>query len=576
MAGFYPREIIDRVIESVDVVDVISTYLQLRKSGANYVGLCPFHQEKTPSFSVSPSKQIFHCFGCGEGGNAIGFLMKYENLPFPDALRVLADRGGVTLPATSGRPAEDNSVYYDINREAGRFYRDMLMRAGAESAVKRYIKKRGFSDETLKKFGIGFAPDGWDKCFKYLAGKKFSPKDIVKSGLAKHSPEGSARDTFRNRLVFPIIDDRKRVIAFGGRSLVEGEKIPKYINSPESPVYHKSRSFFGLNLAAGRIRERKEALIVEGYTDLISLYQAGIQNVVATSGTAFTQYHCRLLKRFSTNLVMVFDGDEAGVKAAERATKLAMKEGVRPNIVMLPSGKDPDDLVQEGGKGGFLKLVSEAKPYISYLIEMVCRKFNIDTPEGKSAAEKEMVPYLSRIEDDIEKASAVRALSGRLSIPFTRIEDHVARYVDIDKEFRRTKKEPRKQAPPLEKRLIRIILDHPDVLEAKLADLRPDDFISPMHRRIFSVLAGEIRNGCVKSRELLNRVEEEDMASHLTELAMEANLYDEDCVEENVHDFLKSVRMRQRTKMIEDMKQAAEKATREDFLDRQKDFRNLK
>jgi len=573
MAGFYPREVIDRVIESVDIVDVISTYLKLRRSGANYVGLCPFHQEKTPSFSVSSSKQIFHCFGCGEGGNAIGFLMKYENLPFPDALQVLADRSGVKLPETSGRPAEDNSVYYDINREAGRFYRDMLVRAGEDSSVRRYIKKRGFSDETLNRFGIGFAPDGWDKCFRHLAGKKFSQRDISKSGMAKYGSGGNAMDTFRNRLVFPIIDDRKRVIAFGGRALADGEKIPKYINSPESPVYHKGRSFFGLNLAAEHMRERKEALIVEGYTDLISLYQAGIRNVVATSGTAFTQYHCRLLKRFTTNPVMIFDGDEAGIKAAERATKLAMKEGVRPNIVMLPAGKDPDDLVREGGKESFLALVRESKPYISYLIEMVCRKFNIDTPEGKTAAEKEMVPYLARIEDRVETASAVRVLADRLSIPFTMIEDNVARY--SDKEFRRPRKEPPAQVHPLEKRLIRIILDHPDVFEAKLADLRPGDFISPVHRKIFSVLAEEIRKGCVESRELLNRVGEEDLASHLTALAMESNLYDEECVEENVNDFLKFVRMRKRKKMIEDMKLAAEKATREDFLERQKDFRNL-
>ena len=576
MSGHYPREVIDRVRESVDIVDIISSYLKLKKSGANYQALCPFHQEKSPSFSVSSSKQIFHCFGCGEGGNVISFVMKYDNLTFIDALKTLADRGGVALPQGSDYKQEDYSLLYDINREASLFFSEQLRLASPESFISTYLTKRSLTAELVERFGIGFAPDKWDSLYNYLTAKKISPAEIEKAGLIKKSSRGNYIDTFRDRLIFPIMDEKGRAVAFGGRALGEDVKGPKYLNSPETPIYRKGRILYGLDKARDEIKKKGNALIVEGYMDLVALSRAGINNVVATSGTAFTEFHGRILKRYTENFVMVFDGDDAGRKAAERATAVAMVESVRPKITMMPTGMDPDDVISERGPEGIIKIIEEAKPYISYILDTVCKKFDVSTAEGKADAARALLPELASIVDPIERAGAVEALSSRVGIPAARIEMRLPRQKG-DRFQPESKKEPVNVRPaPLEKIIIRIMIDHPEAIASRLPELQPEDFRSVETRKAFEALSAEIGKGVIDGNELIEKMEDYDIGEYMRSLMMKDSLYEEEAWGDNVDNFINHLRQgKSHSKMVRGMLDSAKSSSREKFLERQKDFRDL-
>ncbi|MDH5542654.1 MAG: DNA primase [Nitrospinota bacterium] len=578
MALNYSRDVIDRVRESNDIVEVISSHLSLRKSGANFVALCPFHQEKSPSFSVNRSKQIFHCFGCGEGGNVISFVMKFENLTFVEALKELAERGGVQLPSASTGPSEDYSRLYDVNREAAAFFHQQLKEASGSSTVREYVKRRSISDEMLEKFGIGYAPDSWDSLLHHLESKRFSPAEIEKGGLAKRSSKGNLIDTFRQRLIFPILDEKGRVVAFGGRSLGDDGKGPKYLNSPESPIYRKGRLLFGLSRSAEFIRKSKRVLIVEGYMDLLALAQGGILEVVATAGTAFTGYHCRLLKRYAEEMIMVFDGDEAGKKAAERSTITAMENDIRPKVVLLPEGKDPDDIIRDGGAESFNKTLAEAKPYLSYIIDLACRKHDISTPEGKADAIRSLIPELSKISDPIVRAGAVEALSSKTKIPVSRIELSLPR---MGKEYTKSEKKSSKgeedirSAPPLEKIIIRIMLDHPEIIGGLAEKLKPEDFNSAACRGVFGALSDLALKGGVEVGDLAEQAGDGQFSSHIRSLLLEDSLYEEGSWGKNVEDFMKYLERKNRGKHVTRMVEAAKKQSREEYLNREKDLRNL-
>ena len=578
MALNYSRDVIDRVRESNDIVEVISSHLSLRKSGANFVALCPFHQEKSPSFSVNRSKQIFHCFGCGEGGNVISFVMKFENLTFVEALKELAERGGVQLPSASTGPSEDYSRLYDVNREAAAFFHQQMKEASGSSAELEYVKRRSISGEMLEKFGIGYAPDSWDSLLHHLESKRFSQAEIEKGGLAKRSSKGNLIDTFRQRLIFPILDEKGRVVAFGGRSLGDDGKGPKYLNSPESPIYRKGRLLFGLSRSAEFIRKSKRVLIVEGYMDLLALAQAGILEVVATAGTAFTGYHCRLLKRYAEEMIMVFDGDEAGKKAAERSTVTAMENDIRPKVVLLPEGKDPDDIIRDGGAESFNKILAEAKPYLSYIIDLACRKYDISTPEGKADAIRSLIPELSQISDPIVRAGAVEALSSKTKIPVSRIELSLPR---MGKEYARSEKKSSKVeedirlAPPLEKIIIRIMLDHPEIIRGLAEKLKPEDFNSSACRGVFGALSDLAGKEGLEAGNLAEQVNDGRLSGYIRSLLMEDSLYEEESWGENIEDFIRYLERKNRGKHVTRMVEAAKKQSREEYLNREKDLRNL-
>lgn len=571
MQGLYPQDFIERVKSANDIVETVSSCLPLKKSGANFVALCPFHTEKTPSFSVSRVKQIYHCFGCGEGGNVISFVMKYENLPFTDAMKILADRAGIQLP--KAREERDLTRIYEVNKEAASFFRSRLNLAAENSKVTKYVEKRTIEPRILEQFGIGYAPDSWDACFKQLLSKKFSRAEMERAGLIKKSSSGRYMDMFRNRLIFPIFNEQGRITAFAGRQL-EPAKGPKYLNSPESRVYNKSRVVYGLNLAGEHIRKADQVLVVEGYTDVISLYQSGIKNVVATAGTAFTPYHSRILKRYTQNFVMIFDGDEAGRKAAARATRIAMEHHVRPRVVMLKPDTDPDELVKSRGPDGFMEVVNQAKPYMSYMIELACGRYDISTPEGRADAARSLLPDLAEIKDPIERASYVEAISETLKIPASKIEGRIGE----------TAREAAQRAEPgqqqsdtqkMEKIMIRIMLDHPEIVETKLKELKPDDFRDNLYRRIFKTAMEQSLSGGIGNGDFMEKFEDEELRRGLRRLAMENRLYEEEYWNQNVDDFLSHVRQRTRKALMDRMLLALDEGRQEEYIKYQKTFREL-
>lgn len=362
-----PEELVDSIRSQADIVDIVSDYVTLRRSGRNYMGLCPFHDEKTPSFSVNPEKQIFHCFGCGKGGSVFTFLMEHENVTFVEAIRHIARRLHITIPDTHGEreAGSEAESLARVTRFAARFFHDRLLNSGRESIVRRYAEQRGLSEETIKSFGLGYAPDSWNDLLNAAREKGIGADWLVKAGLAK-TGEQRTYDAFRKRLVFPIQAPSGRVVGFGGRALSDEDQ-PKYLNSPESPIYRKSQVLYGLYQARDALRRQGQALVVEGYMDLLGLHEQGIQGVVALCGTALTREQARLLARYGQQAYLVYDSDQAGVRATWRAIEPLVESGLWTRVVRLPDDYDPDSYVREHGQDGFMKLVEQADSLADFM-----------------------------------------------------------------------------------------------------------------------------------------------------------------------------------------------------------------
>jgi len=414
-----PEEIVREVRERASILDIVSDYVGLKKSGVNYLGLCPFHAEKTPSFNVNTNKGIYHCFGCGVGGDVVSFVMRIEGLAFPEAVRFLAGRVGVVIPerpltASQKRLHDEKDLLFELHETAARFYERVLLKESNGEQCRQYLKRRGVEAETAKAYRLGFAPDGWDALARYLDNKKVPMEAAEKAGLVRKRERGGYYDGFRNRLLFPICDIQGRPIGFGGRVL--DDSLPKYLNSPESPVYRKSDVLFGLSLAKQTIRERGEAFIVEGYFDHLALYRAGLRNVVATCGTALTAGHLKLLRRFADRAFILFDADNAGRKATLRAMEIFLEEGFPAHVVQMPDGEDPDTYLGKYGADSFLELVRAALPVFEFFFRDVCRQTDISSVEGKVAVLDEVTPRLRKIADDVERDLYVREIARFLAI----------------------------------------------------------------------------------------------------------------------------------------------------------------
>lgn len=409
-----PDHIIDQIQEKVDIVEVISRYIPLKKAGRNYKAPCPFHHEKTPSFVVSPDKQIYHCFGCNAGGNVFSFLMKYENLQFPEAVESLAQKAGVLIPDSSGRKGDANSFanqLYKINEAACRFFQASLAN---NAAAKDYLVSRGIGEDAREKFKIGYAPDAWEALLNFFKNKGVTPAILEKAGLAIANGKGGHYDRFRNRVTFPIIDLKDRVLGFGAR--VMDASLPKYINSPETIVYSKGKNLYGLNTSKGSVKDKAHALIVEGYLDFIIPYQAGIQNIIATLGTALTVDQVKLLKRFANTVIMVYDPDEAGESASLRNLELFISEDVNVYIAELPGGYDPDNYIRKFGTEDFTKLMKESKNIFDYKFDKLKKHFNIATAHGKAGLVNEMLPTIAKINNAVFKSDLIKKLAERVSV----------------------------------------------------------------------------------------------------------------------------------------------------------------
>jgi len=409
-----PENIIEQVRARSDIVEVISRYIPLQKAGRNYRAPCPFHHEKTPSFIVSPDKQIYHCFGCGAGGNVFNFVMKHENLEFPEAVEALADRAGIRLPKYGPQNKELSSLanqLYKINELAVSFFQENLLRS---EAAKGYLVSRGTGEEVIKKFKIGYAPDGWENGMNFFKKKNIDGALLEKAGLAISNEKGGYYDRFRKRLMFPIFDLKDRVLGFGGRVL--DSSLPKYMNSPETYIYSKGRHLYGLNFSRDDIRKQAYALIVEGYLDFIVPYQAGAKNIIATLGTALTIDQVKLLKRFTSTVIMVYDPDEAGEAASLRNMDMFISEGVNVYIAELPKGFDPDNYIRKFGTDDFIKITKSSKNLFDYKLYKLSSRFDMRTANGKASIAGEMLPTISRIDNAVLRSSLVKKLAEKLSV----------------------------------------------------------------------------------------------------------------------------------------------------------------
>ena len=416
-------EIIENVRENSDIVSLISDYVHLKKSGSNYVGLCPFHNEKTPSFTVSSTKQIFHCFGCGEGGDIIKFIMKKENVDFPDAIKLLADKLGIEINMEINKDSshkDEKGKVYEINREAARYFLNNLDHNNAPLA---YLGNRSISKKVRRQFGLGFAINSWDSLYNYLKSKNYSDVEIEQAGLVgKKEKSNGFYDKFRNRIMFPIIDTRSRVIGFGGR--VMDQKMPKYLNSPDTIVYNKGNHLYGLNLVS-KYSNRKRILLVEGYMDVISLFDSGINYAVASLGTALTERQSKIIKRYGDEVYVCYDSDNAGIKATLRAIDIMSKVDLNPKILILPDGMDPDDYMKRNGPIEFEKLFVNAYSYIDFKVHILKREYKIDTLEGKIKFTREVANIIKNIKSPIEQDIYIDKISQETKITKDAIEKEI-------------------------------------------------------------------------------------------------------------------------------------------------------
>lgn len=391
--------IADEIKSRCNIVDIVGRYVELKRSGSSYKGLCPFHSEKTPSFNVSESRQFFYCFGCGASGDVISFLMKIENIDFHTAVSKLAEEYGIDMDRFGYRNEGKKNEIYEMNREAAVFfYRNLTEKPNPGY---EYMKKRGLNPKTIARFGIGFAEDSWHALQNHLLEKKYSEEMMMQAGLLSAS-NGKRYDKFRNRVMFPIFNTRGKVIGFGGRTL--GDSGPKYLNSPESSVFSKKNNLYGLNLTRNEINSSNCAILVEGYMDLVSLYRNGVRNVAASLGTALTEQQCALLKRYTQNVVLSYDADAAGQKAALRGIELLRNAGISARVLHISDGKDPDEFITKNGKEAFLKLVDQALPYADYRISVARGKYDIGTPSGGIGFLREIrgiLADLSPVEADV-------------------------------------------------------------------------------------------------------------------------------------------------------------------------------
>ncbi|MBU1045888.1 DNA primase [Patescibacteria group bacterium] len=422
--------VINEIKEKLDIIDVVSSYIKLEKTGANYRALCPFHSEKKPSFFVSPTRQIWKCFGCGASGDIFAFVKEIEGVEFGDALRILAKRAGVELERQDPQIQTARKRIYDVCELATKFFEKQLYSSSIGQKAKEYLLKRGLNEESIIKWRIGFAPDSWDSLMKFLQQKGYSIGEIKRAGLILESEKGKVYDRFRSRIIFPIFDLNSQAIGFGGRAFGKDEEqeTAKYLNIPNTALYNKSQVLYGLNQAKIPIRKNEGCILVEGYTDVIMSHQAGVQNVVATSGTALTPLQLAVLKRYSNNLITAFDMDMAGDSATKRGIDLAQAQGFNIKVAVLANAKDPADMVAENPEA-WKKFINEARSIVEFYFDSAFSKFEVKNHDEKRKISEMLIPILKRIQNKIEQSSWVKELANRLMVSEASVEEELNKYV---------------------------------------------------------------------------------------------------------------------------------------------------
>ncbi len=524
MAGYFSPELIDQIRDANDIVDLISEYVPLKRRGKNFLGLCPFHSEKDPSFTVTPEKQIFYCFGCGEGGNVISFLMKHEKLSFPEAVKLLAKRANIPLPKESfdGKREKQLDKLYYANQVANEYFLKNLYREVPGRKARQYLKKRKFDPETQKLFSLGFAPLDWEGLSRYAQAKGIEPEVLNQAGLAVPRAESSGfYDRFRNRITFPIFNLSGKIVGFGGRVLDDKDE-PKYLNSPETPIYQKGKILYGLNLSKDEIRQKESAILVEGYVDLISLYQAGIKNVVASSGTAFTQTQARLLSRYAEKVYLFFDADTAGQSATFRSVDLLFSEGIEVFVVSLKQGEDPDSFLRKFGVEAVREKIQKAKPFIDFKYESLDKDF-----EELSIREQEKVIFdlaetAGKITDEIRRNLFIKKVAQTFKIDEAPILKLVSKKKPSAVGGRRTADSGLQGEAILsgeekiERGLLRILMEDQKLLKMTTDKLGLDDFSTSEHKEVFQLILAQKKTSPAN---LLDKTENEKTKELIAQIA---------------------------------------------------------
>lgn len=516
---YYSDELIEEVRSSNDIVTVISDYVRLKKKGSTYFGLCPFHNEKTPSFSVSPGKQIYYCFGCGAGGNVISFLMQYENYTFPEAVQALADRAGITLPKQemSGRAkqeADKRARILEVNREAAKYFYAQLRMEQGQHAM-QYFEKRGLTSETLKKFGLGYSNKYSDDLYQYLRRQGYEDELLKDSGLVRIDERRGGCDKFWNRVMFPIMDVNNRVIGFGGRVMGDGE--PKYLNSPETMIFDKSRNLYGLNLA--RRSKRQYILLCEGYMDVIALHQAGFDNAVASLGTAFTQGHANLLKRYTKEVCCTFDSDGAGIRAALRAIPILKEAGIKAKIVRMEPYKDPDEFIKAEGADAYQKRIDEAQNSFLFEIEVMEREYNLKDPEGKTAFYNAVAKKILEFEEELERNNYIEAVAMKYQVGFENLRKlvmHQGTREGLTRESRplrsgtSEKKKREDGMKQSQKLMLTWLIEEPELFAQINNYLEPEDFTEELYRKTAELVFAQLREDRLNPAGIISMFTEEE------------------------------------------------------------------
>lgn len=524
---YYAEDVIEEVRSRNDIVSVISEYVKLQRKGSSYFGLCPFHNEKSPSFSVSPDKQMYYCFGCGAGGNVFTFIQEYENYSFPEAMKFLAERAGITLPekeySQEERRAQDlRTRILNVNKMAAKYYYYQLRTENGRQAME-YLKNRCLSDETIRSFGLGYSNKYSNDLYLYLKKQGVSDELLRESGLMNVDERNGMYDKFWNRVIFPIMDVNNRVIGFGGRVMGDGK--PKYLNSPETAVFDKSRNLYGLNVA--RTARKKSMLVCEGYMDVISMHQAGFKNSVASLGTALTTQHASLLKRYTDEVILTYDSDGAGIKAALRAIPMLKAAGISTRVLHMNPYKDPDEFIKTLGPEAFQERMDQAENSFLFEISILERDFDMHDPEGKTGFYQAAARKLMEFDQELERENYIQAVAERYQISFDSLRKMVNREAMRGAVPRRERKEVVRPQKKREKEdgkktsqrlLLTWLIEQKGLYEKISAYISPEDFTDSLYREVAEKLFEQLKTGEVNPARILSAYEDAEQQREVAAL----------------------------------------------------------
>ena len=578
----YSSEVIEEVVSRNDIVDVISGYIKLKKSGSSYVGLCPFHNEKSPSFSVSGTKQMYHCFGCGVGGNVITFVMEYENYTFPEAVKMLADRAGIALPVMeySGEDRRERDIktkLLEINKIAATFYYHQLKSPAGQSGLD-YLKKRQLSDKTINTFGLGYAPQLTGDLYRMLKEKGYDDELLKESGLFTY--EKGIREKFCNRVIFPIMDINNKVIGFGGRVMGDGK--PKYLNSPETKLFDKSKNLYGLNVA--RSSRKNNLIICEGYMDVISMHQAGFNQAVASLGTALTPGHARLMKRYTDNVLITYDSDEAGVKAALRAIPILKEAGLSTKVINMRPYKDPDEFIKALGTEAFQERIDKAENSFMYEIGIIEKNYNRSDPESETAFEREVANKLVQFSEKLERDNYMKAVCRQFMIPEDGMREMVIRIGSQGGIIPRQTQPVRRMEPARKKKedgirqaekiLLTWMIEDGDIYDKVSEYIQPDDFIDPLFKDVASKVYEQYETGSVNPAAIIGSYSDGDMHSEIAAM-FSAELSESLSKSEREKTLNDTVLRVKKSSLDYKLEHAADAKTMQDIIGRQMKLNNI-